>query len=54
MLCDACDEERHWECSLQTSCECDCDPFCGDPEFDSDFESMPDDYDTCDDEEESE
>jgi hypothetical protein len=26
MMCQACSEGRHWDCGLQTWCECDCDP----------------------------
>lgn len=26
MMCQACTEDRHWDCGRQTWCECDCDP----------------------------
>lgn len=25
MLCDACENGEHWNCGMQTWCECDCD-----------------------------
>lgn len=26
MMCQACEEGRHWDCGLQSWCDCDCDP----------------------------
>lgn len=25
-MCTACQEGRHWDCGMQSWCECDCDP----------------------------
>ena len=25
MMCNACEEGRHWECCMATWCECECD-----------------------------
>lgn len=40
MMCQACSEGRHWDCGLQTWCECDCDPIAALYDFDPDDE-MP-------------
>jgi len=24
MMCQACEEGRHWDCCMKTSCDCDC------------------------------
>jgi len=26
MMCQACNDGRHWDCGMQTWCECACDP----------------------------
>lgn len=25
MMCEACQQDEHWNCGMQTWCECDCD-----------------------------
>ncbi len=47
MKCQACQEGRHWDCGLQTWCDCDCDPVAALYDFGPDDElpeETPEDY----------
>lgn len=49
-MCSACQEGRHWDCGMQSWCECDCDPEAAEIDEifnpDSAFAESEDDWDS--------